>query len=685
MNRLMLRSQYKCVLKGFFQKQCHQHTSDSGHRIPREAGFGKVLVLLAPLATMGGLVTYAKFDHEFRRSVEENIPGSASVLKILLKEEQNFQSIPKRFENISKKIVNIIFPTNSFFGDSNNQKAEKFDRKSTASQNPMSAVSVANFVPESTDSSGSVQRSKSPDTFPENINGIEKDVEIAGSLAVQEYVKAINILKTFNDDVRQIVDKSVEDILPDSWTTLKNKTKLRDSSVQNAEKLAQVALQKIEKCEITLSRATDSSDHSRVMEIRHKIKTIIEHINAVKDELYRTKDMAALSEKYWKKVEASRNYFADQIESIFPGVNFTEKKLIISQEDLDLFIMHAYSHVLAYQKELLRLQTDGELRLKRAIEAFRDDDKSLAVSSQLDFYLEEERRKISIANHNKILQIRCNAEKQLRQQLKQQAVAHIDHLNDAISLKEFELRSNFSRELDEKLASEKAAFKLQLATMLGKLQGIDSALKARAVSEKSTHQTQALWGACQALLASVRGGDPAVHWSNKLRPLKNEIHGLAKVSEGDELVSVVLQNLPKTAENRGVFPEDALRERFGNVERTARKVAIIPEEGAWLPIYFLSYLQSLFILRPTNPLLKDEVDDKTIDFSKFDTYEILNKARHFVDRDDFLLAMKYMNLLQGAPRKVANDWLNETRLFLETQQAANTVMNHAAASGLFYL
>lgn len=56
-----------------------------------------------------------------------------------------------------------------------------------------------------------------------------------------------------------------------------------------------------------------------------------------------------------------------------------------------------------------------------------------------------------------------------------------------------------------------------------------------------------------------------------------------------------------------------------------------------------------------------------------------------MDRGDFLQALKYLNLLEGASREVASDWMKETRLMLETQQAANTLMAHAAASGLLYL
>lgn len=56
-----------------------------------------------------------------------------------------------------------------------------------------------------------------------------------------------------------------------------------------------------------------------------------------------------------------------------------------------------------------------------------------------------------------------------------------------------------------------------------------------------------------------------------------------------------------------------------------------------------------------------------------------------MDRGDFAQTLRYMNLLNGAPRCVARQWMEETRILLETQQAANTLMAHAASSGLMYL
>lgn len=167
--------------------------------------------------------------------------------------------------------------------------------------------------------------------------------------------------------------------------------------------------------------------------------------------------------------------------------------------------------------------------------------------------------------------------------------------------------------------------------------------------------------------------------------MKNEIKAVAIAAEGDELVAVVLGGLPDDAVKRGVYPEDALRERFIKVDKMARRLAMVPEDGARLPIYLLSFLQSMLIITPSNSISKDELQDKPVDFSQFDNYDVLNRAKYWLERGDLTQALKYMNLLKGASRKVAGEWMKEARLLLETQQAANTLMAHAAANSLRYL
>lgn len=53
---------------------------------------------------------------------------------------------------------------------------------------------------------------------------------------------------------------------------------------------------------MALSKIASTLSHEKLQEIRNKIKKLDNHISNVKDELYRAKDNASLSEKYWRKV-----------------------------------------------------------------------------------------------------------------------------------------------------------------------------------------------------------------------------------------------------------------------------------------------------------------------------------------------------------------------------------------------
>lgn len=59
--------------------------------------------------------------------------------------------------------------------------------------------------------------------------------------------------------------------------------------------------------------------------------------------------------------------------------------------------------------------------------------------------------------------------------------------------------------------------------------------------------------------------------------------------------------------------------------------------------------------------------------------------RYWMDRGNLVQTLKYMNLLQGASRKVSSEWIREARLLLETQQAVNVLLSHASGNGQRYL
>ncbi|XP_035891440.1 MICOS complex subunit Mic60 isoform X2 [Anopheles stephensi] len=710
--------------------------SARGSNLPpfQEAGFGKVLVVLSPILIGGGVVTYAKYDNEFRKTLITNVPALEPVLKTLLQETNPLDEVSKKIDDISKTIGEYTSTITGFFGGGEEEKKqdkkpdlppitkaksvhvpvpspplpkpEPLNLSEKAPEAPKKKEAAPKVVPTpatatkaaaaaSTASSAAAPAAKSApkpvplssagETVPKSIGDLEQQVEVAATIAIKQYGQAVDVLKAYTEEVRKVVDESVDKLDTTSWTKLRNRTSARDTALEAAENAADQAKANIEKLHALLnSREIKCSDELKD-KARQNIAAYLEHLKKAREEVYEARDLASLGEKYWKRVEAARNYFVDEMESLFPGINLSERKLNLSKDELDLFILHAYTQVIAHQKELQKLQIEGDQSLRRALEAVRGSDQSVEVKSRLEYEMAKETLRLNLLNQKKLLRTRAELEQQMREQMKRQTEAHIDHLKDALTQKEVEMKRKFQRELDEKITTEQASYKLQLAAMLGKLKGIHNALVEHADAEKSAHQAQALWGACQSLWSSIRAGQPGKSWREQLRPLKDEIAAVARSAEGDELVTVVLKGLPETAVKRGVYPEDALRERFLKVEEVSRRLALIPAGGARLPMYVLSYLQAALIARPDKPISQDELENKPFDFSKLDTYDILNRARYWLDRGDLVKTVQYVNLLQGAPRKAALEWLNEARLLLETQQAASTLMAHAAASGVRFL
>jgi mitofilin len=237
--------------------------------------------------------------------------------------------------------------------------------------------------------------------IPKNLTDLERAVEAAAKVALTEYTKASNVLKSYNEEVKKIVDSAVENVDVNAWTALKNKTLTRDAAVDAAEQAALAARKKLQELEQQIEKNVVGVSNEARAVLKNHIEGFNDHLNAAKLEVMKAKQLAGTSENYWKKVESARTYFVKEIESLF-GVNLNEKVLNLSKEDVDLFLVNAYSHVMAYQKELHKLQTDGELRLKRALEGVRGSDHSEAVKAQLAYELEKERRELNLQNQAKV-------------------------------------------------------------------------------------------------------------------------------------------------------------------------------------------------------------------------------------------------------------------------------------------
>lgn len=233
-----------------------------------------------------------------------------------------------------------------------------------------------------------------PDTHPKNLAEIERNVGDYASKAVQAYNKAVFALRNYNRDIQEIIEQTVDRIDPELWQSLRTKTLVKNKALEEAEVAAAEALQYINKLKLLISKKEFEGTESVKEQVRHNIQKVQNDINSAKKELEDERKVSNITEKYWAKVEEARKHFAEELETLFPSVKIDEKKLKIDAEDLDLFVLQAYSNVLFYQKELSKLETITDTKLKDALDAARKGNTEVLTKAQLDMQLEKDRRRM---------------------------------------------------------------------------------------------------------------------------------------------------------------------------------------------------------------------------------------------------------------------------------------------------
>jgi len=390
---------------------------------------------------------------------------------------------------------------------------------------------------------------------------------------------------------------------------------------------------------------------------------------------------AKVMEEYRELVEAGRQQFQKEMASIMPDVKLGEKSGKLTEDELNMFISHAYRKVLFLQQELAKQQTLEQDRFKKALEKQRMETQ-IGASEKMELELERQKRDLELEHERRMAAIRDEAEVEMRAQLRRQAAAHSDHLADVLSVQATELTRKNVHILDEQMAGARSEYLTSLAGLSATVTGLSEALTARAGDDVAALRAQGLWLACTGLKASVAAGRTAADtWEGRLLPLGGPVATVVTAAGAqDSFVASVVGSLSPVAVERGVYTEDSLRERWHGVERVARRVAAIGEEGGSLLSYGLSYLQSVLLVDLTTRLPSE--GEAAIDAGELSATDLVNLARHSLDRGNLARAVQYVTLLRGESGRAARDWLAEARLTLEAGQAAEALVAHAAAAGV---
>ncbi|XP_052226388.1 MICOS complex subunit MIC60-1-like isoform X1 [Dreissena polymorpha] len=443
-------------------------------------------------------------------------------------------------------------------------------------------------------------------------------------------------------------------------------------------------------------KEAETKKNAALTTANEKLNKWTSELNKKQNEVSRAESEYRVMMKYKDLVDKGKEVFRKEVESLMPelGTKIRSGRKM-SEEDLNILIAHAHRRIEQLNKQMaLQLAMENQ-RLQQALSDQRDEDEKI---TQARIQVEQERMRDEFAIQKErwvgIVRMReefaiqkerwekdanVEFELELRKELSRQTAAHSDHLQQVLRIQETKLVREFERELHVRMLDERQRFEGELSGWTARLRGIESAVSARAESEAIAKEAQDLWLATVALNGSILyGNEGGKTWEEQLKPLEKDVETIFMAAKNNPFVNRVLESIPQRALTRGVYTEDNLRQRFTKVYRVAKRVALIDETGGSLMKFMLSYFQSFFVI----PSVYAIHESDEVDVSKMDVFQLCGHARYWIEKGDLEQALKFMNQLTGESRRVAADWIEETRLLLETKQAALALMAFASSSGL---
>jgi MICOS complex subunit MIC60 len=185
--------------------------------------------------------------------------------------------------------------------------------------------------------------------------------------------------------------------------------------------------------------------------------------------------------------------------------------------------------------------------------------------------------------------------------------------------------------------------------------------------ELQSNNAKQLWLAVQSLSQTLSSS--IVDSSNQeIASIKSSVDKIKQSAPENDFIKKIIDSIPTNALEIGVWTEPDLKERFYRLKTLCSRVALIDERGGSLFKYFISYLQSFFIMHAkidaheNLPVSLNEINLNS-------TFSILDHAQYYIENGNIESAIRLMQQLKGEPYMLARDWIKEAILLLEIKQA----------------